>query len=83
MPTEDNLTYILERTKNARDMIQYHILNSNAFILSLHSVFLRFKERGDKMGMGMIGRILNSILLNVDHKLVQELFRDPTFVIIL
>lgn len=83
MPTENNLPYILDKTKNFKDMIQYHILNSNTFILSLHSVFIRFKERKDKMGMGMVGRILNSILINVDHKLVQVLFRDPTFDIIL
>jgi hypothetical protein len=83
MPNENNLPYILDKTKNSKDMIQYHILNSNNFILSLHSVFVRFKERSDKMGMGMVGRILNSILINVDHKLVQVLFRDPTFEIIL
>jgi hypothetical protein len=79
MPTEDNLAYILDRTKNAKDMIQYHILNSNTFILSLNSVFLLFKKQNDKMGMGMVGRILNSILINIDHKLVQALFRDPNF----
>jgi len=79
MPTEDNLAYILDRTKNAKDMIQYHILNSNTFILSLNSVFLGFKKQNDKMGMGMVGRILNSILINIDHKLVQALFRDPNF----
>jgi len=83
MPTEENLPYILDRTKNAKDMIQYHILNSNTFILSLHSVFLLFKKNNDNMGMGMVGRILSSILINVDHKLVQALFRDPTFEIIL
>jgi len=83
MPSEDNLSYVLDRTIHARDMIQYHILNSNEFILSLHRVFLIFQERTDRNGLSMVGRILNSILACVDHKLVQVLFKDPIFDIIL
>lgn len=83
MPTQDNLSYVLDRTINARDMIQYHMLNSNEFILSLHKVFIIFQERADKNGLNMVGRILSSILSTVDHKLIQVLFRDPIFDIIL
>ena len=35
------------------------------------------------MGMGMVSRVLKSVLNNVDHKLVQKLFSDPAFDLLL
>lgn len=35
------------------------------------------------MGMGMIGRIIRSILSNLDYRMVQALFKDPTFALLL
>lgn len=35
------------------------------------------------MGMGMIGRIVKSIFSNVDYRMVQALFKDPTFDLLL
>ena len=35
------------------------------------------------MGMGMIGRIMKSILTHLDYATVQSLFKDPTFELIL
>lgn len=35
------------------------------------------------MGMGMIGRIVKSILTNMDHRLVENMFGDPAFELIL
>lgn len=83
MPTESNLTAILEKTKNSKDMVEYHLLNSCDFINALHRVFRRFQARSDKMGMGMVGRILRSILTNLDHRLVENMFSDPSFELIL
>jgi hypothetical protein len=83
MPREDNLPYVLDRTINARDLVQHHILNSNDFFLSLHKVFLVFQQQANRKGLSMLGRIVDSILANVDPKLLQVLFRDPLFDIIL
>lgn len=83
MPTDNNLTAILEKTKNSKDMVEYHLLNSPEFINSLHRVFRRFQTRNDKMGIGMIGRILRSILTNLDHRLVENMLADPSFELIL
>lgn len=83
MPTDNNLTAILEKTKNSKDMVEYHLLNSPDFINSLHRVFQRFQTKSDKMGMGMVGRILRSILTNLDHRLVENMFSDPSFELIL
>lgn len=83
MPTESNLTAILDKTKTSKDMVEYHLLNSPDFINALHRVFLRFQAKPDKMGMGMIGRILRSILTNLDHRLVENMFSDPSFHLIL
>lgn len=33
--------------------------------------------------MGMVGRILRSILTNLDHRLVENMFSDPSFELIL
>jgi hypothetical protein len=35
------------------------------------------------MGMGMVGRILRSILTNLDHRLVENMLSDPSFELIL
>jgi hypothetical protein len=35
------------------------------------------------MGMGMIGRIIKSIFSNIDYNMVQALFKDPIFGLIL
>jgi len=43
MPTDSNLTIILDKTKTCRDMVQYHMLNSNEFMISLYGVFCCFK----------------------------------------
>jgi hypothetical protein len=83
MPTENNLTAILEKTKSSKDMVEYHLLNSPDFINALHRVFCKFQARPDKMGMGMVGRILRSILTNLDHRLVENMFSDPSFELIL
>ncbi len=83
MPTDSNLTAILEKTKTSKDMVEYHLLNSPDFINALHRVFLRFQAKPDKMGMGMVGRILRSILTNLDHRLVENMFSDPSFQLIL
>lgn len=64
-------------------MVEYHLLNSKEFITSLSQVFKKFQGRNDKMGMGMVGRILKSILTNLDHRLVENMFSDPSFELIL
>lgn len=83
MPSETNLPYILDKTKTAKDMVEYYLLNCPSFAASLGSVFKKFKARGDKMGMGMVGRIIKSIFSNVDYRMVQALFKDPTFELLL
>ena len=35
------------------------------------------------MGMGMVGRIVKSIFNNLDYRMIQALFKDPTFDLIL
>ena len=35
------------------------------------------------MGMGMMGRIIKSIFSNIDYRMVQALFKDPVFHLIL
>ena len=35
------------------------------------------------MGMGMVGRIIKVIFNNIDYRMVQALFRDPVFELIL
>jgi hypothetical protein len=64
-------------------MVEYHLLNSTDFINSLHKVFRKFQSKPDKMGMGMVGRILRSILTNLDHRLVENMFSEPSFELIL
>jgi hypothetical protein len=49
----------------------------------LTDTFKKFQANGDRMGMGMIGRILKSILTNMDHRLVENMFSDPSFELIL
>lgn len=83
MPTEFNLPYVLDKAKNLPDMVQYHIINSQEFMASLHRVFTTFRQRQDKMGMGTVARILASILSNVDNNLALVLFKDPNFAILL
>jgi hypothetical protein len=83
MPNDNNLPAILEKTKTSKDMVEYHLLNSREFINSLHRVFLRFQTKGDKANMGMVSRILKSILTNLDHRLVENMFGDPSFELIL
>ena len=79
MPTEGNLTTILDKTKTSKDMVEYHLLNSKEFITSLSQVFKKFQGRNDKMGMGMVGRIMKSILTNLDHRLMENMFSDASF----
>ena len=83
IPREENLTYILEQTHKSKDMVEYHILNSGRFLEGLTTTFAAFKAAKDEMGMGMVGRILKAILNNVDHRLVQKLFSDPAFGLLL
>jgi predicted metallo-beta-lactamase superfamily hydrolase len=83
MPTDSNLTAILDKTKTSKDMVEYHLLNSKDFINSLQRVFKTFQEKGDKLGMGIVCRIMRSILTNMDHRLVENMFSDPCFELIL
>ena len=83
MPREDNLAYILDQTRTSKDMVEYHILNSHNFIEALAGLFATFEAADDAMGMGMIARIIKSVLTNVDHRLVQKLFSDPSFQLLL
>ncbi len=83
MPNEGNLTAILEKTRTSKDMVEYHLLNSKDFVINLTETFKKFQANGDRMGMGMIGRILKSILTNMDHRLVENMFSDPSFELIL
>ena len=64
-------------------MIEYHLLNCPPFSVALADVFRKFKEKKDKMGMGMVGRIIKAIFSNIDYRMVQALFRDPVFELIL
>ena len=83
LPNETNLPYILDKTKAAKDMVEYYLLNCPPFISTLSSLFDKFQAKGDKMGMGMISRIVRSILNNLDYRMVQALFKDPTFALLL
>jgi len=83
LPTENNLPYLLEKTRTSKDMVEYNILNNPKFLPALISVFETFKEKKDKMGQGVMGRIVRSIFSNVDYKMVQTLFKDPAFGFIL
>lgn len=83
LPNEANLPYILDKTKTAKDMVEYYLLNCPSFITALASLFDKFQAKTDKMGMGMIGRIIRSILSNLDYRMVQALFKDPTFALLL
>ena len=82
-PRQDNLAYILEKTRTAKDMVEYHILNSTAFVEGLASTFRTFSQEQDTAGMGMVSRIVGSVLTNVDHRLVQRLLADPAFDLLL
>ena len=64
-------------------MVEYNLLNNPKFSNDLISVFQVFKERKDKMGMGMMGRIVKSIFSNIDYSMVQAIFKDPIFQLIL
>ena len=64
-------------------MVEYNMLNNPKFLPSLIGVFENFKEKKDKMGQGMMGRIVRSIFSNIDYRMVQALFKDPTFSFIL
>ena len=64
-------------------MVEYYLLNCPSFAVALCSVFKKFQAKNDKMGMGMVGRIVKSILSNVDYRMVQALFKDPTFDLLL
>ena len=83
MPNEHNLPYILEQTKSFKDMVEYNLLNNPLFASALASLFQGFQDKNDKMGMGMLGRILKSIFSNIDYRMVQALFKDPVFQLIL
>ena len=64
-------------------MVEYNLLNNPQFSTALAQLFQTFKERNDKMGMGMMGRIVKSIFSNIDYRMVQALFKDPVFQLIL
>ena len=83
MPTENNLPYILEQTKNSKDMVEYNLIHNPPFAAALVNIFQTFKERKDRMGMGMMGRIVKSIFSNIDYRMVQAIFKDPVFHLIL
>jgi hypothetical protein len=83
LPNDHNLPYILEKTKTSKDLVEYNLLNSPAFSNALFDVFKKFQAKGDSMGMGMIGRIIKSIFNNLDYRMIQALFKDPTFDLIL
>ena len=83
MPNEHNLPYILEQTKNSKDMVEYNLLNNPLFASALASLFQGFQDKHDKMGMGMLARIVKSIFSNIDYRMVQALFKDPVFQLIL
>ena len=59
------------------------MLNNPKFGLALVQVFELFKERKDKMGMGAMARIVKAIFSNIDYRMVQALFKDPIFGLIL
>lgn len=63
--------------------MEYNLLNNPAFPTALFKVFKKFQNKGDKMGQGMVGRIVKSIFNNPDYKMIQALFQDPTFDLIL
>lgn len=52
-------------------------------MLALSKIFQAFSERNDKMGMGMISRIIKAILLSLDLKLIQVFLSDPVFELLL
>jgi hypothetical protein len=83
MPNETNLPYIYERIKYSKDLVDYHILNSNDFMSCLSNIFHSFSVKNDKMGMGTIGRIVKLILASNDMKLVEVLLGDPSFDLLL
>jgi hypothetical protein len=83
LPTENNLPHLLEKTRTSKDMVEYNLLNNPKFLPALIDVFEVFKEKKDKMGQGMMGRIVRSIFSNIDCKMVQALFKDPAFGFIL
>ena len=83
LPSENNLPYILEKTRTSKDMMEYNLLNNPKFLPALIGVFESFKEKKDKMGQGMMGRIVRSIFSNIDHRMVQAFFKDPTFSFVL
>ena len=64
-------------------MVEYNLLNNPHFSEALVATFNFFKEKKDKMGMGMMGRIMKSIFSNIDYRMVQALFKDPVFQLIL
>jgi len=64
-------------------MVEYNLLNNPLFSTALVSVFQTFKDKKDKMGMGMMARIVKSIFSNIDYRMVQALFKDPVFQLIL
>jgi hypothetical protein len=83
LPNDTNLTYILDKSKTAKDMVEYNLLNNPRFTEALVHVFEGFREKKDKMGIGMVGRIVKSIFSNIDYRMIQALFRDPVFQLVL
>lgn len=64
-------------------MVEYNLLHNPKFSSALISIFQIFKDKNDKMGMGMMGRIVKSIFSNIDYSMVQAIFKDPVFHLIL
>ena len=64
-------------------MVEYNLLNNPPFTNALVSVFQTFKDKKDKMGMGMMGRIIKCLFANIDYRMVQAVFKDPVFQLLL
>jgi hypothetical protein len=61
---------VLEKTKTCKDLLEYNLQNSLDYLISLDNVFRKFQSKKDKNGMGMVGKILKSIISNMDLKIV-------------